>query len=87
MEMLKAKGFKTFDKWWDESYDEEIDLELRIQKIVKILEEIAKFCYTKELLFELQYIKEESNKVETKEDMIIVFWFNSRLKALISVCN
>lgn len=38
----------------------------------QMLQEIAKFCFTKDLLFELQYIKEESNKVEIKEDMVIV---------------
>mgnify|MGYP006269432111 CR=1 FL=1 len=38
---MKELGFKTFDKWWDESYDEETDLQIRIQKITKVLEEIA----------------------------------------------
>jgi hypothetical protein len=38
---MKELGYKTFDKWWDESYDEEIELEKRINAITKILEEIA----------------------------------------------
>lgn len=38
---LKEYGFKTFDKWWDESYDNELDLNVRLQKITKVLEEIA----------------------------------------------
>jgi hypothetical protein len=38
---MKQLGFKTFDKWWDESYDDEPDLEIRMQKITKVLEEIA----------------------------------------------
>jgi hypothetical protein len=38
---LKELGFKTFDKWWDESYDNELDFKIRIQKIIKVLEEIA----------------------------------------------
>jgi hypothetical protein len=38
---LKELGFKTFDNWWDESYDDEPDLEMRIQKIINVLEEIS----------------------------------------------
>ena len=38
---LKKLGFKTFDRWWDESYDDEQDLEKRIDKIVLILKRLA----------------------------------------------
>lgn len=38
---LKSYGFKTFDKWIDESYDSEIDDDLRLGKIIKELEKIA----------------------------------------------
>ena len=38
---LKSYGFKTFDQWIDESYDEEEDHYIRIEKITK---EIAKLC-------------------------------------------
>jgi hypothetical protein len=38
---LKRYGFKTFDRWIDESYDLEIDNYLRIEKITK---EIEKLC-------------------------------------------
>jgi len=41
LKKLKEYGFKTFDKWWDENYDNEIDFEIRMNKITKILEEIA----------------------------------------------
>lgn len=44
---LKELGFKTFDNWWDESYDEEPDLEIRIQKIINVLEEIASWDFDK----------------------------------------
>lgn len=33
LEYLKKIGFKTFDKWFDESYDDEIDLNIRTNKI------------------------------------------------------
>jgi hypothetical protein len=41
LKKLKEYGFKTFDKWWDESYDSEIDFETKMNKITKVLEEIA----------------------------------------------
>lgn len=41
LEVLKKMGFKTFDKWWDESYDSEERFEKRTEMIMKILEEIC----------------------------------------------
>jgi len=41
LEKLKEMGFKTFDKWWDESYDLEIDTELRLAKICDVILEIS----------------------------------------------
>jgi len=38
---LKSYGFRTFDRWIDESYDKETDHYIRIEKIT---EEIAKLC-------------------------------------------
>jgi hypothetical protein len=37
---LKELGFKTFDKWWDESYDNEIDFQKRLEKIMEVIFEI-----------------------------------------------
>ena len=38
---LKSYGFRTFDRWIDESYDNELDHYIRIEKIT---EEIARLC-------------------------------------------
>jgi len=38
---LKSYGFRTFDQWIDESYDQETDHYMRIEKIT---EELAKLC-------------------------------------------
>jgi hypothetical protein len=43
LKKLKELGYKTFDKWWDESYDNEIDVNVRFQKIVILLEKIAEW--------------------------------------------
>jgi hypothetical protein len=41
LEHLKCCGYKTFSKWFDESYDKEKDLENRIFKVVS---EVEKVC-------------------------------------------
>lgn len=37
LEVLKSHGFKTFDKWWDESYDNIKDFKIRCSKILDIV--------------------------------------------------
>jgi hypothetical protein len=37
---LQELGFKTFDRWWDESYDQILDNEQRLLAVVKIIEHI-----------------------------------------------
>jgi hypothetical protein len=47
LKKLKDYGFKTFDRWWDESYDDETDLDVRLEKITKVLEEIVSWDFDK----------------------------------------
>ena len=44
---LKEMGFQTFDKWWDESYDDEFDFTRRLEKIVDVMEEISEWSLEK----------------------------------------
>ena len=37
---LKSYGFKTFDKWWDESYDNILDNGKRLEAVYKIIKEL-----------------------------------------------
>lgn len=55
---LKSYGFKTFDRWVDESYDQEEDHYVRIEKITF---ELAKLCAMDPKLLEQMYI--EMNEV------------------------
>lgn len=41
LKYLKSLGFKTFDKWIDESYDSEIVFEKRLDMIIKLCEDIS----------------------------------------------
>ena len=71
-EKLKEYGFKTFDKWWDESYDNEIDINKRFNKIVNILEEISEWDMDKcfEIKKEMQGILIHNYKHMFKTDEI-----------------
>jgi hypothetical protein len=40
LDYLKKYGFKTFDSLWDESYDNETDDQLRIEKIAQLLKNL-----------------------------------------------
>ena len=42
---LKKLGFKTFDKWWDESYDLEENYRKRIRMIGNVIDDINKKSY------------------------------------------
>jgi hypothetical protein len=45
LSLLKDMGFKTFDKWWDESYDDETDPSKRMSKIFEISKYILNKSY------------------------------------------
>jgi hypothetical protein len=47
LKKMKDLGYKTFNKWWDESYDNEVELDIRISKIIKTLEEISSWDFEK----------------------------------------
>jgi len=47
LESLKKLGFKTFDKWIDESYDRETDYKKRASKILFELEKFSKYSIEK----------------------------------------
>jgi hypothetical protein len=38
---LRSYGFKTFDAWWDESYDVTVDPIARLQAVVRIIKEMS----------------------------------------------
>ena len=72
LKKLKELGYKTFDKWWDESYDNEIDINKRFDKIVNILEQISEWDIDKcfEIKKEMQGILIHNYKHMFKTDEI-----------------
>ena len=49
LERMRERGFKTFDKWWDESYDEIKDGWERFDAILKLVDKLSRKS-NKELL-------------------------------------
>jgi len=43
LKKLHELGFKTFDKWWDESYDNEFDYYHRLEKIKNTIKYVSNF--------------------------------------------
>jgi hypothetical protein len=66
LEYLKTFGFKTFDRWWDESYDQEEDHEKRLMKIFDVID----FINSKSLE-ELKTIYEEMRGILEHNDSIV----------------
>ena len=46
LKRIQSFGFKTFGDFWDEGYDNEIDLCKRIQKVMKIVNDIAQLSHS-----------------------------------------
>jgi len=68
LKKLKELGFKTFDKWWDESYDLEEDYILRFKKITKVLEVLNYKSYEdlKKMYLEMNEVLEHNKKLSEK---------------------
>jgi hypothetical protein len=58
LEWLKTQGFKTFDRWFDESYDLELDPYIRFSKITQLIKD-----FSKKSIEELKNIREEMREV------------------------
>lgn len=41
LKLLKDQGFQTFDRWWNEDYDLEVNIEFRIKKIIEIMRDLS----------------------------------------------
>lgn len=59
---LRQEGFKTFDKWWDEGYDNELDLSKRIKKIIGVLNYLNSLS--------------ESDLITMRKDMAVTVAYN-----------
>lgn len=82
LKILKSYGFQTFDKWWDESYDNEFDFKERAKMVLSIVSDLC--SKSKEemnsLLFEMNdvliYNKNLLHKLSTSKEFEKEFFKN-----------
>jgi len=62
LQYLHNEGYKTFDRWWDESYDTEVDGNVRYDKVWQIFKYINSLStyQLSEMLLEMQPILEHN---------------------------
>lgn len=85
LKYLKGYGFKTFEKFWDESYDNEIDTVKRMEMIVETMREIQQLElsdwkeindiaeYNKKHFFSECFIQQVVNELTTNLDRAVNF--------------
>jgi hypothetical protein len=64
LKYLRDLGFKTFDRWWDESYDLELDVETRADMIIKIVNQLSTYSQKQlqQLCLEMEEILEYNHQ-------------------------
>lgn len=73
LDALRSFGFKTFDQWWDESYDRELNGSDRIERMIQELEKLSKLSLDdlknlrKEMLPTLDYNMQHLKKFAEAE--------------------
>jgi hypothetical protein len=73
LQHIRNMGFKTFNNFWDESYDIEIDDVIRFNKIVNIVEQISNWTTEEKINFSykvkeiLEYNLNQLNTMSNKE--------------------
>ena len=62
LEYLKDEGYKTFDKWWDESYDTIIDSRIKFGMLTDLYKKLSKTSHSQlaEMLYEMWPILEHN---------------------------
>jgi hypothetical protein len=73
---LKEYGFKTFDRWWDESYDLCEDPIQRIQMVGDLIESICKMSneQLQTMLHEMEEILEHNYALFYSQDFVNKIW-------------
>jgi hypothetical protein len=87
LEYLKSYGFKTFDRWFDESYDKITDPILRLQAVADLLKSICSRSETEltEMLHEMTEVLEHNYRLFNSREFLDSAWneLTGNLKAAI----
>lgn len=73
---LKSYGFKTFNNWWDESYDQCENPIDRLQQVVAIIKEICSMDYNElqSMLQGMKYILDHNYELFYSKDFVKHIW-------------
>jgi hypothetical protein len=76
LQYLKSYGFRTFDKWWDESYDNIKDPIERLHAVTKIIETICSYdnAQLEKMLIEMQDTLEYNFDLFYSKSLIDTAW-------------
>ncbi len=82
LEYLKSYGFKTFDKWWDESYDNIQDPVDRLKAVVNLIEQLCKLSDNDiaNILIEMENVLNYNRALFFSEKFIEFEWDELRNK-------
>jgi len=81
---LKSLGFQTFDKWWDESYDEELNFKKRADMLI----EQVKLVCSKSKLEMIDMIKEMQPILQYNKSLVKQKFVSKKFeKNLVNVFN
>ena len=82
LQKLHELGFKTFNEFWDESYDLEESFEKRLEKILDVMEEINKktLAELQQMLLDMEGILEHNHRVFLGLDYTLDFLEKIKIK-------
>jgi len=77
LQYLRSYGFKTFDRWWDESYDEIKDPIERLQKVVNIVKDICSMSDNEleSTLKGMKYVLDYNYELFYSKEFVNTTWF------------
>jgi hypothetical protein len=61
LKYLKKYGFETFNKWWDESYDNQANHHIRLHKIINIIEKLSTEDL-QDMYYDMRFVLEHNHK-------------------------
>lgn len=76
LKYLQSYGFKTFDRWWDEGYDEIEEPIQRLKKVVQIIDNICSMSFDEleNMLKGMKYILDYNYELFYSKDFVSHIW-------------
>jgi hypothetical protein len=90
LKYLRSYGFKTFDRWIDESYDDIEDPIERLQAVVKVLDRLSKLSHSEleTMLSEMQETLDHNFNLFNSQELLDYAWeeLKNNLATAVAAC-